>query len=122
MGDFLRTAEVSIAPMQSGSGMQFKVLEAMACAVPTVVTRLGLGDIRAVHQEHTLVADDARAFAEAIRTLFADEALRHRLGYAGAKLVQESHNWGRNAEEFERLALEAVRRVAADRIAGPAAQ
>jgi glycosyltransferase involved in cell wall biosynthesis len=108
MGDFLRTAEISIAPMRSGSGMQFKVLEAMACGVPTVVTRLGLGDIQALHQEHTLVADEESSFIEAIRSLFGNEGLRTRIGRAGCELVAANHGWARNAELFERLALESL--------------
>ena len=108
MGDFLRTAEISIAPMQSGSGMQFKVLEAMACGVPTVVTRLGLGDIQALHGEHTLVADEESRFIEAIRSLFGNEGLRTRIGRAGRELVAANHGWARNAKLFERLALESL--------------
>jgi glycosyltransferase involved in cell wall biosynthesis len=108
MGDFLRTAEISIAPMRSGSGMQFKVLEAMACGVPTVVTRLGLGDIQAVHGEHTLVADEESSFIEAIRSLFGNEELRDRIGRAGSDLVAANHSWARNAEVFEQLALESL--------------
>jgi glycosyltransferase involved in cell wall biosynthesis len=104
MGDLLRTAEVSVAPMQSGSGMQFKVLEAMACGVPTVVTPLGVGDIQAVHRRHTLVAEGEVAFAEAVRTLFGDPSLRAAVGQAGAELVASQHSWARNAEEFERIA------------------
>ncbi len=111
MGDFLRTAEISIAPMQSGSGMQFKVLEAMACGVPTVVTRLGLGDIQALHGEHTLVADEESSFVDAIRSLFGSEELRNRLGRAGCDLVAANHSWARNAEVFEQLALESLGRT-----------
>jgi glycosyltransferase involved in cell wall biosynthesis len=108
MGDFLRTADVSIAPMQSGSGMQNKVLEAMACGVPTVVTRLGLGDIQAADGTHTLVADDCVAFTGAIRRLFMDQYLHRALAGAAAELVKTRYSWASNAAEFERIALECI--------------
>jgi glycosyltransferase involved in cell wall biosynthesis len=103
MGDFLRTADVSVAPMQSGSGMQNKILEAMACGTPTVVTKLGLGGIAASSGEHLLVANTEREFVEAIRTLFTDEALRRSLSSAGAAFVASRYTCSRNASEFERV-------------------
>jgi glycosyltransferase involved in cell wall biosynthesis len=110
MGDFLRTAEVAIAPMQSGSGMQNKVLEAMACGTPTVVTLLGLGDIAAARGKHLLVADTELEFVDAIRRLFTDARLRASLSASGAELVATRYACARNAADFERIAQDCLGR------------
>lgn len=117
MGDFLRTADVSIAPMRSGSGMQNKVLQAMACGVPTVVSRFGLGDIRATNGVHTLVADTEPEFVDSVRRLVRDRPLRAAVAAAGLELVGAEHSWARAAAEFERVASASI----ASAPGGPAA-
>jgi polysaccharide biosynthesis protein PslH len=47
MASYIKGCDVSLAPMLSGSGMQFKILEALAYGKPVVVNELGLGVIRA---------------------------------------------------------------------------
>lgn len=105
MGDFLRTADVSVAPMQSGSGMQSKVLEAMACGVPTVVTTLGLSDIHAEHGRHTLVADTGPEFVAAVCRLLEDRQLHAEIARRATELVNAQYTWAANVAEFERIAV-----------------
>ena len=47
MSDYLAKMDVAIAPMRLGSGMQFKILEALAVGLPVITTQLGLGSINA---------------------------------------------------------------------------
>lgn len=47
MSEYLAKMDVAIAPMRLGSGMQFKILEALAVGLPVITTRLGLGSINA---------------------------------------------------------------------------
>lgn len=89
----LNLAQVAIAPMRSGSGMQFKILEAMACAVPVVATRIGLGDIRAKIGEEILVGDDPHEIAQLIIELLKDEKRRVAVSQAGYRYVRNNHGW-----------------------------
>lgn len=66
MADTLRQAAVAVAPMQSGSGMQSKILEAMASGLPVVTTTLGLGDIGARVDWEIMVADDPQGVSQAV--------------------------------------------------------
>jgi glycosyltransferase involved in cell wall biosynthesis len=99
----LNGARLSIAPMQSGSGMQFKILEAMACGLPVVTTSLGLGDIAAKPEQDIIVADSADAFVQSITKLLASPKLRKRIGCAGLSYVTAHHTWDALNAEFEQF-------------------
>ena len=85
-------ATVAIAPMQLGSGMQFKILEAMACGVPVVTTPMGLGDIAAKKNEAILVAEDPTEFSRHVINLIGDSTLNFKIGAAGYQYVKNYHD------------------------------
>ena len=96
----LQNAMISVAPMQSGSGMQFKILEAMACGLPVVTTRLGLGSIKALPDESIVVADDPERFADAVISLLLDSDKRRGIGASAREFVIEKHSWTSHAEKL----------------------
>lgn len=103
IADILRQATLAIAPMQSGSGMQFKILEAMACAVPVVATRLGLGSIPAVDKESIFLADEPDTFAKSCIELLKDPAGAAESGAKGLELVQDQFTWDANVDKLNRI-------------------
>jgi glycosyltransferase involved in cell wall biosynthesis len=103
IAEILRGVRLAIAPMRSGSGMQFKILEAMACGLPVVTTTLGLGAIPARHNKEIIVADDAESFADLCVRILTDDALAVRVGVEALKLVKEEFTWEHNAAEIEKI-------------------
>ncbi|MES9901324.1 MAG: glycosyltransferase [Sedimenticola sp.] len=103
MSDILNTATVSIAPMQTGSGMQNKILEAMACGVPVVTTTFGLGDIDALQGVEIIVADKALDFSYSVVKLLNDEIMSGMLSNNGMEYVKCNHDWKVINERFEQL-------------------
>lgn len=90
---FIARAKVSVAPVLSGSGTRFKILEAWAAARAVVSTTLGAEGLDARPGEHLLLADSPSAFAAAIIRLLETPDLRHRLGEAGRALYLERYTW-----------------------------
>lgn len=101
MADIVRSAQVAVAPMQSGSGMQFKILEAMACAVPLVTTQLGLGDIRAKPNHEIIIANTPVEFVGETIKLLRSSRLRSYVGRSGQQFVDRHHTWDVVNSNFE---------------------
>lgn len=104
----LNESMISIAPMQSGSGMQFKILEAMACGVPVVTTTLGLGDIHAIAGRDLLVSDAPNDFTASVLYLIENSIARLKLGNSGLDYVCQSHSWDAVNQTFENYLLECI--------------
>lgn len=96
----LQRARVAVAPMQSGSGQQLKVLEAMAVGTPVVATPLAVAGITARDEEHALVAEDPREFAQKTVRLLHDEILAHRLAHNARKLVDDQYTWEQSVSQL----------------------
>ena len=96
-------SDVSIAPMQSGSGMQFKILEAMASSIPVVSTRYGLGDIKAEDDKNIIIAETACDFSTSICLLLENPTKREDIGINGRKLVEEKYSWKSHLELVSKI-------------------
>jgi len=103
MVDILNKAQVAIAPMQAGSGMQFKILEAMACELPVVTTKIGIGGISSLaDRENIVIADSATDFSNACIELLCNYQLAVKIGKAAREIVVEKYGWELNVSEIEK--------------------
>jgi glycosyltransferase involved in cell wall biosynthesis len=100
MQEILSLCHIAIAPMRSGSGMQFKILEGMASKLPVVVSTIGLGDIKALDNDQLLVRDDPVDFAGSVVGLLDDDDYRRRIGESGYRYVRGNHDWRKINEKF----------------------
>lgn len=105
---YLMRAAVAVCPLRTGSGMQFKVLEAMASGTPVVATPYALGGIEAADEEHLLIARDAGDFAEQVVRLLKDSVLQRRLASKARQLVEEMYTWERSVGILEDVYESAV--------------
>jgi sugar transferase (PEP-CTERM/EpsH1 system associated) len=90
---FMAAADACVVPVPIARGVQNKVLEAMAMAMPAIVTRPAFIGLDATADVHLLVADDERAFARNVIRCLTDQPLRERLGRAGRTLVLDRYRW-----------------------------
>lgn len=99
--DYLQRATLAVAPMKCGSGIQNKVLEAMACGAPIVVTPFALGGLDVQHGKHLLIADNATDFANQVVQLLQDEDLRRKLATNAGRLIDEKYCWEQSVAQLE---------------------
>jgi glycosyltransferase involved in cell wall biosynthesis len=99
----LQHATIAAAPLRAGTGMQIKVLEAMACGLPVVATRQVLAGVGAHHGQHALQGETSAQLAAAMVQLIQQPALRIQLARAAHLLVEELYTWERAADAFDQL-------------------
>jgi sugar transferase (PEP-CTERM/EpsH1 system associated) len=98
MVPFLHRATVAVCPIRCGSGMQNKLLEAMATGVPVATTDFANRGIGAVAGRDTQVAADAAQLVDAVSRLLADPALRARQASAALTWVEATYGWSRHTD------------------------
>jgi sugar transferase (PEP-CTERM/EpsH1 system associated) len=96
---YLAHARLAVAPLRIARGIQNKVLEAMAMAVPVVVSPQALEGIEAVPGNELLLADGADAFVTAISNLLAEAA--PALGAQARARVERLYSWPSNLARIE---------------------
>ncbi|NTU72604.1 glycosyltransferase [Candidatus Roizmanbacteria bacterium] len=103
MPDMIKGASVAIAPMQSGSGMQFKILEAMSCGLPVITNALGLGDIKAKDKIEILLAESANDFVQQIIECLTRNKYALNIGTCAREFVLNHHSWEHTTGEVEKI-------------------
>jgi glycosyltransferase involved in cell wall biosynthesis len=116
--DYFNLAEVFFFP-SAMEGFGLAVGEAMSSGLPVVVSNRGSIPELVVDGEGGFVSDptDPARFAERLRLLLGDAALRHKLGQANAARIEERFRWDRCVDGTRRVyeaTLETWRRRAAE--------
>ena len=83
-----------VAPMQTGGGIQNKILEAMAIGAIVLTTTLGAkAIIGAVNGEHLFICDEPEDYATAIANLHANQSDENFIGSQAKQLMQKHYTW-----------------------------
>lgn len=105
---YMEKATISVVPMRFASGVQNKVLEAMAMELPIITTGIVEESLRVEKNIAPVeVADRAEDFAKCIVQLLANVQKRKEMATEGRKYVEEHFDWTQNAKKLEKMCLEA---------------
>jgi len=86
-------ARVFIAPMQIGTGLQNKLLEAMAMKIPCITSPLAFQALNAISGKEILVASTPKEYADHIRMLLGNPEKAQEIAQNGYDFVHRNFNW-----------------------------
>jgi sugar transferase (PEP-CTERM/EpsH1 system associated) len=93
MTDYINKASIAVCPMTVGSGMQFKILEALACGVPVVATSLAKGDIKLNENDGLFVADNVTLFADRVLEIMENKNLQKVIAIVAPQAIKDKYSW-----------------------------
>src|SRR5262249_9775033 len=111
MAPELAGATVAVVPLRAGSGLQNKVLDAMATGTPVVATSRAIAGLAVRDGEPLVVADDAAAIAAAAAELIREPARARALARSARALVEHRYRWEYSAAAVEAAWRDAVSSV-----------
>lgn len=85
--------KIFIAPLNIGSGLQNKLLEAMSMELPCVTSELANNSLFAKANEEILLAKTPEEYAECVFKLMENSDLSSKLALNGKIFVQNNYHW-----------------------------
>ena len=101
--DSYASAALFVAPMQIGTGLQNKLLEAMAMRIPCITSPLANNAVGAVPGVSILVGSTPEEYAAHILRLLNDPEERARIAENGHRFIQSHFDWDRAAAELHAM-------------------
>ncbi|MFT6717046.1 MAG: sugar transferase (PEP-CTERM/EpsH1 system associated) [Saprospiraceae bacterium] len=84
---------VCLTPLNIGTGLQNKILEAMSMGIPCITSELANNAVGAIADEQILIGRTPDDYAQHVLRLLDDPQERKRIGVAGKKHVVNNYHW-----------------------------
>jgi glycosyltransferase involved in cell wall biosynthesis len=91
--DAFKESHVLVAPVFSGKGTRYKILEAMACGTPVVATTIAVEGLDVQNGIHVMTSNTAEGLAELTAEVLQNPKLWKSLSQTGYQFVMEQYNW-----------------------------
>ncbi len=105
---YYAASRLFIAPMQIGTGLQNKLLEAMAMKIPSITSPLANNALNARNGEEIRVGDNELEFADIVVDLLTHPLKAEELAEKGFEFVQRNYNWASATGKLERLITKGI--------------
>jgi glycosyltransferase involved in cell wall biosynthesis len=93
--------KVFVAPLFIGTGLQNKLLEAMALGVPCITTSLANKALKATHNENVLIANEPEEFYQNFQSLNTDSLFLEKVRKKAKSFVVNKYSWQKSVEKIE---------------------
>ncbi len=93
--DAYSQAEIFVAPMQIGTGLQNKLLEAMSMSIPCITSQLANKALKAIPGENIMIAEDnsPQEFADAIINFMENPEVMSYVSENASAFVKQNYDW-----------------------------
>lgn len=108
MREVYAKSRIFIAPMRIGTGLQNKLLEAMAMEMPCTTSPLANGSLQAKDGEEIFVGKSAEDFADIILRLLNEPQMASELAKKGNEFVRNNYDWNATTDIVENAMSEVV--------------
>lgn len=110
--DYYERIGVGVDPLRIGAGLQNKLLIGMSMMQPMVCTSIANEGIGAENGRHLVIADEPRAFADAVIALLSDDDLAARIARAARAFVEGTWTWEYHLAHLEAHLFDLAARTA----------
>jgi glycosyltransferase involved in cell wall biosynthesis len=101
--DAFKSSHVLVAPVFSGKGTRYKILEAMASGTPVVASKIAVEGLDLKEGVHVLTSNDAKEMAKLTAKVLADKKLREKLSKNGKKYVSDNYDWKLISKKLDKI-------------------
>ena len=103
--DAFTGAHVLVAPVFSGKGTRYKILEAMAAGTPIVATVIAVEGLGVKHGVEVLIGNTAEELAQLTVEVLQNSSLQKKLAQNGKRYVQSQYDWSYIAQKLDKIYL-----------------
>ena len=105
ISEYYSKSKIFIAPMQIGTGLQNKLLEAMAMQLPCITSQLANNALGATHNENILIGNNEIDYKQHIISLTENSNLRDEIASKGNDFVKKNYTWEGSTSILENLII-----------------
>mgnify|MGYP000488654788 CR=1 FL=1 len=109
-------SKIFVAPMMIGTGLQNKILEAMAMGIPCITTNLANQAIGATDRSELLIAETSESTATAVINLLSNTEMYNALRTDALKFVRNFYSWEANSKILVDLFIDSKNGTSVDNI------
>lgn len=104
MVDYYAQSKIFIAPMRLGTGLQNKLMEAMAMKLPCITSPLAGKPLEGIqYNRDIIVCESTDDYIEAVKMLIENPDKYHEIRNNGYQFVKERYDWEKIAAKLEQL-------------------
>ncbi len=97
---FYGRAKMFVAPLRMGSGLQNKLLEAMAMKVPSITSSIANNSLKATHNQEIIVCELAEEYAQSIISFLSNPAIAETISQHAFSYVNDHFDWNCQVEHL----------------------
>ncbi len=94
-------ARIFVAPLRLGSGLQNKLLEAMAIKMPSITSKIANTALGAKENDEILISSTAQEFADQIIFILNNKDAAESIAENGFQYVTSNFNWKTSSKKLE---------------------
>lgn len=95
--------KIFFAPLNIGTGLQNKLLEAMSMEIPCITSLLANNALKAEDNKEILIGGTPEEYKNLILELLSDSKKRDSIALAGKNYVENTFNWTSSTQKLMRL-------------------